>query len=31
MAFQQHPLFARFMAWRAARNERLGQAELRDE
>ena len=31
MAFQQHPLFARFMARRAIRNERLGQAELRDE
>lgn len=31
MAFQQHPLFARFMARRAIRNERLGQAGLRDE
>jgi ubiquinone/menaquinone biosynthesis C-methylase UbiE len=31
MTFQQHPLFARFMARRAMRNERLGQGELRDE
>jgi SAM-dependent methyltransferase len=31
MTFQQHPLFARFMARRAIRNERLGQAALRDE
>lgn len=31
MTFQQHPVFARFMARRAIRNERLGQAELRDE
>ena len=31
MAVQQHPLFARFMARRAIRDERLGQAELRDE
>lgn len=31
MTFQQHPLFARFMARLAARNERRGQAELRDE
>jgi ubiquinone/menaquinone biosynthesis C-methylase UbiE len=31
MTFQQHPLFARFMARRAIRNERLGQAGLRDE
>jgi ubiquinone/menaquinone biosynthesis C-methylase UbiE len=31
MVFQQHPLFARFMARRAITNERLGQAELRDE
>lgn len=31
MTFQQHPLFARFMARRAIRMERLGQAELRDE
>src|SRR5579875_885783 len=31
MSFVQHPVFARFMAWRAARNEQLGQGEIRDE
>jgi ubiquinone/menaquinone biosynthesis C-methylase UbiE len=31
VSFVQHPVFARFMAWRAARNEQLGQGELRDE